>query len=72
MAYFPFICIDCHVEMRYIMTDPADSTQSSGEWMRKCPICDGDKGEVDHWIKHKELDRENLPLLRFLKGKKPA
>lgn len=65
MAYFPFICIHCHVEMRYINTD-----KPVREWVQECPICDGTKGETDHWVKHKELNKEDIPFLRFMHGKK--
>ena len=41
------------------------------EQERTCPVCDGTEGEMDTWVKYKDLDRENLPLLRFLKGKSP-
>ena len=37
-----------------------------------CPVCDGTEGFVDTgWVQHKELDKENLELLRFMKGKSP-
>jgi hypothetical protein len=41
------------------------------EEVAKCPVCDGTDGEADTWTKYKELDRENLELLRFLAGSPP-
>ena len=60
MAYFPFICIHCHYEMRYI---------SMEHDVRECPVCDGTTGEMDMWVKHKDLNPEDIPFLRFMHGK---
>jgi hypothetical protein len=51
--------------MRYINTDkPLD------EWVRECPVCDGIEGEMDMWVKHKDLNSDEIPFLRFMHGKK--
>lgn len=42
------------------------------EDVERCPVCDGTEGYIDHWINYKELDRNNLELLRFLAGKSPT
>ena len=63
--YVPYICTECHVELV--------SNYHSDIWTEKtCPICDGTDGEYDlGYVKHKDLDRDNLALLRFVRGKSP-
>ena len=51
---------------------PSPKNTYAFEKEAKCPVCDGTEGEVDMgYMKHKELDRNNLELLRFLAGSPP-
>lgn len=71
MAYFPKICAKCHYEMKNRrLPSPKNTYLFTKEAM--CPVCDGTEGFVDMgYVKHKELDRNNLELLRFLAGSPP-
>lgn len=69
--YFPFICVKCHYEMKRRRI-PSPKNTYLFEQVPKCPVCDGTKGFLDQgWMQHKELDRKNLELLRFLAGSPP-
>lgn len=69
--YFPTICVHCHYELKRKRL-PSPPNTYLFEKDPSCPVCDGTEGELDEgWMKHKNLDRDNLELLRFLKGKCP-
>jgi hypothetical protein len=68
--YFPTICVKCHYKLvRRRLPSPPNTYLFEDK--EKCPVCDGTEGKLDHWVEYKELDRNNLELLRFLAGKPP-
>ena len=73
MAYFPIICVDCHVQMKSTYIGPTEKNKYHPQsWVRVCPLCDGTKGFVDMgYVLYKELNKEDIPFYRFMKGKSP-
>lgn len=58
-------CDDCNVWLKL------DDRPKGRGWY--CPVCDGDGGTNYKWLyEQREMhDESSIPLLRFLKGKKP-